>query len=84
MYEKYHSSILFQFSRYNIKSISFRLKIDLNCYFSSSGVGHFLSLVQKFYFSSVGPKMFHCCHFSPPATMKPFWIHRRKMKHLDH
>ncbi|MFS7949826.1 putative exostosin [Helianthus anomalus] len=33
--------------------------------FESCGLCHFVSLVQRFHFSSVGPKRFHRCHFSP-------------------
>ncbi|MFS7996134.1 hypothetical protein Hanom_Chr12g01126291 [Helianthus anomalus] len=37
----------------------------VKCHFTSCGSGHFASLVQRFYFSHVGPKRFHRCHFSP-------------------
>ncbi|MFS7927923.1 hypothetical protein Hanom_Chr04g00314831 [Helianthus anomalus] len=37
----------------------------VKCPFSPCGMSHFVGLVQMFHFSSVGPKLFHYCHFSP-------------------
>ncbi|MFS7944020.1 hypothetical protein Hanom_Chr06g00507061 [Helianthus anomalus] len=37
----------------------------VKCHFSPSGLDYFVSLVQMFHFSPVGPKRFHRCHFSP-------------------
>ncbi|MFS7902562.1 hypothetical protein Hanom_Chr01g00012701 [Helianthus anomalus] len=41
------------------------LIIRVKCHFSVCGLGYFVSLVQRFHFSHVGPKRFHRCHFSP-------------------
>ncbi|MFS7961182.1 hypothetical protein Hanom_Chr08g00711831 [Helianthus anomalus] len=40
-------------------------KERVKCHFSPCDLGHFGTLVQRFHFSSVGPKRFHRCHFSP-------------------
>ncbi|KAJ0938913.1 hypothetical protein HanRHA438_Chr02g0055091 [Helianthus annuus] len=47
--------------------IDFLKKKDkrVKCHFSPCGLDHFVSLVQMFYFSPLGPKLFHRCHFSP-------------------
>ncbi|KAJ0732763.1 putative Clp, repeat (R) domain, Clp domain superfamily protein [Helianthus annuus] len=37
----------------------------VKCHFCPCGLGHSASLVQRFYFSPVGRKRFHRCHFSP-------------------
>ncbi|MFS8034175.1 hypothetical protein Hanom_Chr17g01578161 [Helianthus anomalus] len=56
----------------NPKSVIYMIKINnslinnrVKCLFSPCCLGHFASLVQRFYFSPVDPKRFHHCHFSP-------------------
>ncbi|MFS7939117.1 hypothetical protein Hanom_Chr05g00447941 [Helianthus anomalus] len=38
--------------------------IRVKCHFSPCGLGHFVSLVQRFHSLPVGSKRFHRCHFS--------------------
>ncbi|MFS7916201.1 hypothetical protein Hanom_Chr02g00174351 [Helianthus anomalus] len=51
-----------------------KFKIRVKCHFSPCGLGHFVSLVQMFHFSPVGPKRFHRCHFSPLGYFHPFFL----------
>ncbi|MFS7903179.1 hypothetical protein Hanom_Chr01g00020951 [Helianthus anomalus] len=46
-----------------LELVKFRMRVK--CHFSPCGLGYFVSLLQRFHFSPVGPKMFRRCHFSP-------------------
>ncbi|MFS8004653.1 hypothetical protein Hanom_Chr13g01228341 [Helianthus anomalus] len=41
------------------------IRLRVKCHFRPCDLGYFVSLVQRFHFSSVGSKRFHRCHFSP-------------------
>ncbi|KAF5767854.1 hypothetical protein HanXRQr2_Chr14g0629571 [Helianthus annuus] len=62
---------LYQFGQNSNYQFEFQIVLVLyiysrvKCYFSPCGLFHFASLVQRFHFSHVGPKIFHCCDFSP-------------------
>ncbi|MFS7955637.1 hypothetical protein Hanom_Chr07g00644961 [Helianthus anomalus] len=43
-----------------INLVNFRVK----CHIRPCGLGHFVSLVQRFHFSHLGPKKFYHRHFS--------------------
>ncbi|MFS8001106.1 hypothetical protein Hanom_Chr13g01186301 [Helianthus anomalus] len=48
---------------FRVKSLTFFNRVK--CHFSPCGLGYFISLVQMFHFSLVGPKRFHRYHFNP-------------------
>ncbi|MFS8025902.1 hypothetical protein Hanom_Chr16g01480611 [Helianthus anomalus] len=56
----------------------YNYKYTRKCHFSLYGLGHFISLIQRFYFLSVGAKRFHYCHFSPLDYLHSFFLLTRR------